>query len=49
MLKFLAGVALGAVVATVVAHGISEREKRQLVADITRLYEDEWRQPAEPF
>lgn len=47
MLKFLAGVALGAVIATVVGHSYREREKEQLVDEIARLYEEKCREPAE--
>ncbi len=49
MLKFLAGVALGAIVATLVGHTYREREKEQLVDEIARLYEEKCREPAEYY
>jgi hypothetical protein len=49
MLKFLAGVAVGALIATMVGHTYREREKRQLVDDIARLYEEVVHDTAEQY
>lgn len=40
MLKFLAGIVVGAAIATIVGHTYREREKQQLVDEIARLYEE---------
>lgn len=40
MLRVLLGVALGATFATVFNHVRSEREKQQLVDELTRIYEE---------